>query len=426
MANRLFKTPLRALDASGDGISGAKVYLYETGTTTPVTAYTDSGAGTPHPTPLIADGGGTFAELFVSSSDGVKVDLTDATGTSLDGYPVDPVYPESDATTGAANVTFSPTTDIPETDVQAALETVDTRIGALEGVEVVVAAVYTTAGTTTAYTISVTDVSSYTANDRYWIRIDQTNTGAATLNVESAGAKDIYKYDSSGAAAAVVASDLVIGSEYLVNYNGTQFVVISERFARAADSIWETGTATVQYVPTPANIKAAVETIGGMKFIDSWTHSSDVGFVDFTDLGDYTHLLVTMVGLSVSNSSAYARIRTSEDNGASFHGDGGSLVYAGTFVESASTGIDVASSGVNMSGDTTSARSSICNIFAFNTASAPTFFKGSGAFSSQAEIFHAYHTTNTACDAIRISTHPGEAATYDFTAGSIYLMGVKG
>jgi len=132
MADRLFKIPLRALDASGDGVAGAKVYLYESGTSTPVTAYTDSGAGTAHPTPLVADGGGTFAELYVLGAAGIKVNVTDSAGASLDGFPVDPVFPESSTNTGAANVSFSPTTSVPESDVQAAIESVDAKAVALE------------------------------------------------------------------------------------------------------------------------------------------------------------------------------------------------------------------------------------------------------------------------------------------------------
>lgn len=312
MANRLFKTPLRALDASGDGISGAKVYLYETGTTTPVTAYTDAGAGTAHPTPLVADGGGTFVELFVSGSAGVKVDVTDSVGASLDGYPVDPVYPESDASTGAANVTFAPTTDLPETDTQAAIEAVDAKVRVLEAGATGGADIYTTAGTATAYTIAVTDVTAYATNDRYWIRVDQTNTGAATLNVQSAGAKDVYKYDSAGAAAVVVAADLVIGSEYLVHYDGTQFVIISERLARAADSVWEAGTSAVQYAPSPANIRAA-----GVERRESTAVIAADATVDFTLATGDEHIF-RFANVTPANLSEMFWVKISDDSKVTF------------------------------------------------------------------------------------------------------------
>ena len=258
MADRLFKTPLRALDAAGDGVSGAKVSLFETGTTTPVTGYTDAGGATAHPTPLVSDGGGTFAEIFVVGSAGVKVDVTDSAGTSLDGYPVDPVLPESSALTGAANVSFNPTTGVPDTDVQAAIETVDGKVVVLETARGISNNIYTTAGTTTAYTISVPNVAAYTLGDRYWVRANATNTAACTINVESNGGQSIKKYDSSGSIAVLAANDFVIGSEYLLHYDGTQFVIISERYSRAADSIWAAGTSTIQYGVTPANLAAAI------------------------------------------------------------------------------------------------------------------------------------------------------------------------
>ena len=256
MAGSIYFPPNQALDSNGDPASGAKAYFYDTGTTNLQTVYADSGLSTAHPSPLVADSTGHFAAVYSAGSTDLKVNVTDSADAQLDGYPIDPAVFQS-AGAGASTIAFSPTARISATDVQAAIEEVHGDVEAIEDARTIEKSVYTTAGTTTAYTIAVTGITAYATGDRYWVRANATNTAACTINVESAGAKDIKKYDSAGSIAALAANDFVIGSEYLLHYDGTQFVIISERYARAADSVWETGTSTIQYGITPANAKAA-------------------------------------------------------------------------------------------------------------------------------------------------------------------------
>lgn len=411
---------LRALDDNGDPISGALLYFYDTGTTSPQTVYADSGLASAHPSPLVADGDGYFDPVFASGTTAMKMDMQTAGGASLTGYPIDPVIAIGATNAGASAITFSPVTSVPETNVQDGLEHVgDAAAAAQVDATAALAAnvvnataiatekelgdnsrnIVATAGTVDAYTLAASNpISAYATGQEFLLNVDRLPTvpGDVTLNVDSIGAKAVKKINAAGTKTALESGDLRIGLA-AVAYDGTDFVIISAS-------------------PAPM----------GMQFIESWTHSSDVGFVDFTDLGDYTELLVMMVDVQLSSSSAYSRIRTSADNGVSFHGDGGSTVYKGTFVENSADGQDVASSGVGgLTGATTSARSALAKIFGFNSSDVPTFFRNSGGFSTDTQFSHAYHTSNVACNAIRISTHPGEAATYDFTAGSIYLMGVK-
>ncbi len=51
------------------------------------------------------------------------------------------------------------------------------------------------------------------------VKIGTTNTTAATLNVNSLGAKSITRQDGS----TLVAGDLVTGTEYVFVYDGTNF-----------------------------------------------------------------------------------------------------------------------------------------------------------------------------------------------------------
>lgn len=80
---QLFTPRFQTGDANGAPYSGAKLYFYESGTTTPITVYQDAGKVTPHANPVVADTAGTFAEIFVDT-DPYKVVLTTSSGTLLE------------------------------------------------------------------------------------------------------------------------------------------------------------------------------------------------------------------------------------------------------------------------------------------------------------------------------------------------------
>lgn len=120
MANRVWMP--RALDANGDVVSGAQAYFYQQGTTTPANVYTDSTLATAHPSPLVADSSGAFAEVYIASA--VKVDIQDGSGVSLPGFPSDDWYTTSTAGTAASTITHTPSVENPATDVQTALDNV--------------------------------------------------------------------------------------------------------------------------------------------------------------------------------------------------------------------------------------------------------------------------------------------------------------
>jgi len=78
----LFTFPAqRALDDSGDVMSGAKLYFYETGTTTLKTVYQDADLNTEHTNPVTADAYGEFSPIWLDSSAGnYTVVLKDSAG----------------------------------------------------------------------------------------------------------------------------------------------------------------------------------------------------------------------------------------------------------------------------------------------------------------------------------------------------------
>ena len=327
MTANVFFNALQAIDANGDAVSGAKVYFYDTGTSNLQTVYTDAGLGTPHPSPLVADSSGVFAPVFQSGSTDIKVNMTDASDVDLPGYPIDPVTLQSTAS-GASLIPFSPTPRIVATDVQAAIEEVDGEVKVIEDDRTIENSVYTTAGTTTTYTIAVTGFTAYATGNRFWVRANATNTGASTINVESVGEKDIKKYDSAGSIQALAADDFAVGSEYLLHYDGTQFVIISERYARAADSIWEAGTSIIQYGVSPANVKAAITAIStsGLVLLTS-TDLSGEATADFTEFDStkYDNYVFKLANVIPSNVGELFRIRTSTDGGSTY--DSGASDY---------------------------------------------------------------------------------------------------
>ena len=109
----------RQLDANGDPASGAKALVYETGTTTPVTVYTDTALSVAHASPIVANSAGYLAQAFYGGSIALKVVITDSADATLVTY--DPVPLVSLSNAAASDVTFAPTTEIPQTDVQAAI-----------------------------------------------------------------------------------------------------------------------------------------------------------------------------------------------------------------------------------------------------------------------------------------------------------------
>lgn len=115
----------QVLDGNGNPVPGAKATFFNAGTTTPQTVYTDANLSVPHPSPLVADANGVMPPVFLSGAQ-VKVVITYATGAAL--RTVDPMPKASAGTTGAAQVSFSPTAAIPVLNVQAAIERVQANL----------------------------------------------------------------------------------------------------------------------------------------------------------------------------------------------------------------------------------------------------------------------------------------------------------
>ncbi len=90
MAATLFTLPkVIVFDANAALESGAKANFFITGTSTRQNTFTDKALTIAHDNPVVADGNGVFAPIYLDDTLNYKVDITDSLDVSLSGYPVD-------------------------------------------------------------------------------------------------------------------------------------------------------------------------------------------------------------------------------------------------------------------------------------------------------------------------------------------------
>lgn len=118
MADLLDFAPVRVFTSNAAPGAGYIARFYQSGTTTPVTVYTDSSLTTPLGTSATADASGVFPAVW-STGGSVKCTIETPAGAIV--HTVDPVQSVT-AGVAASQISFSPTVDIPETNVQDAIE----------------------------------------------------------------------------------------------------------------------------------------------------------------------------------------------------------------------------------------------------------------------------------------------------------------
>jgi hypothetical protein len=91
----------RAVDGSGVPLSGAKLNVYATGTTTPATYWTDAAGATAGGNPQTSDANGRFAPVFLDPGKRYRIKVTDSAGTTT-LYDVDPVRGSDEGSVGGA------------------------------------------------------------------------------------------------------------------------------------------------------------------------------------------------------------------------------------------------------------------------------------------------------------------------------------
>lgn len=121
-------------------------------------------------------------------------------------------------------------------------------------------AVLASTGSANAYVLTYTVApASYATGERYAFRANFANTGAATLNVNGLGAKNIRKGDGS---TALAANDILNGQAVEVAYDGTQFQLVSR--SSAGEPAASTTQAGVVELATDAETLTGTDTARAM------------------------------------------------------------------------------------------------------------------------------------------------------------------
>ena len=133
---------------------------------------------------------------------------------------------------------------------------------------------YATASGTNALTASMRVApSGYIAGAIYIIKVGSNNTGSATLNLNSLGAKTLKKY-SSGVLSNLQSGDLISGMMIQVLYDGTYFQVVS--------GIGAGGTERISWIP---NVTATSASINSESYTASDCIYVDLGYAVIVSFG---------------------------------------------------------------------------------------------------------------------------------------------
>lgn len=283
---------------SNDSLAGARVFFYDAGTTTLRTVYSDQGLTTPHPSPLLADADGLFATVFVSGT-AVKAVVQDANGASL--YTLDPCAKVPAGGAGASSVSFAPTVDIPVTNVQAAIERVQTNIIA----PVAGFGLGVTGSATLLANIDATNIASgayrydNTATGTFPVGVAASDTGIVETWRETSGTSIQLLYPEN--------ADRIFFRRFVApSWGAWTEVFTAARIASQSEA--EAGVNNDKPV-TPLRVKQAIDANISTSAVLSATAGASVGAV-----GTFAFLAFSTQGADASPGSTYA---------------GSGLVYAG-------------------------------------------------------------------------------------------------
>jgi hypothetical protein len=218
MAQIFYQPKSRILSNDGSQVgSGYKFYFYQTGTTTPITTYSNVALSTPNSNPVVADSNGYIGTVYVADFSVVKVIVKDANDNII--YTVDPVNPS-----GSGSIT---------------LNDLGVRPTSYWGV---------TAGTSSVYTmVANPTISAYANTQTLFFQPHVACAAAPTINIDGVGAINLKKYTGQGTKIALQAGDLQATERYIAINDGTDLMVINPR-----NTNFYTGTAPTLTIATGA------------------------------------------------------------------------------------------------------------------------------------------------------------------------------
>ena len=171
---------LRFVDGNGAALSGGKLFIYNGGTTSKATVYTDSTAATPTSNPIILDSRGE-CNCWLLANTNYKFVLSPSTDTDP---PTNSFWTQDNVSSNLPATSIIPCT--------------------------------ATGTNTIALTPVSGSVTSYTDQQQFSFYAAATSTGNVTVNVQSVGAKNLYLPDG---VTQVGAGALITGRFYMAEYS---------------------------------------------------------------------------------------------------------------------------------------------------------------------------------------------------------------
>jgi hypothetical protein len=188
MAVNAFLSPnlFKAFDNNGVPLAGGKVFTYAAGTVTPIATWTDYTAGFQNPNPVVLNYRGE-APIYLLPNIAYKFLLTDASGNTIPGWPVDQILNNQLLTLYGG---------------------VDT-------------------GSANAYVLNYTaNFSSLIDGIVIYFKASNTNTGPSTLNVNGLGVVNIIQQTGAPLVVGMIPGNSLIEVLYL----GGSFYLISSAY----------------------------------------------------------------------------------------------------------------------------------------------------------------------------------------------------
>jgi len=165
------------------------------------------------------------------------------------------------------------------------------------------------AGATTIATVTGTDtyvgtlspaIAAYATGNLFSFVAPNTNTGAATINLNSLGAKNITKLGST----ALAAGDIVSGRVYQIEYDGTRFQLLNPSASSVASfSAGSTGFTPSSATTGAVTLAGTLATTNGGTGLTSFTANGVVYASSSSALATGSALVFDGTNLGVGNSS---------------------------------------------------------------------------------------------------------------------------
>jgi hypothetical protein len=171
-------------DANGAPLTGGLLYSYLSGTTTPVTTYTTRDGTANNTNPIVLDAAGrTPAEIWLDGGVLYKFVLKSSTYVQIGSYDSIPAI--NDTTT--------------------------------------INNLITVAGTNALTALATPTLAGYATGAQYSFIVQNTNTAAVTIDIDTLGVKSITKFGATPLAA----GNLIAGAIALIEYDGTRFQLLN-------------------------------------------------------------------------------------------------------------------------------------------------------------------------------------------------------